>query len=68
MTILPDAYLKEFNSTYQTTEGHVLVDENDRLAGGKAILTYADGSWTCLSGNGVTFEVTCFRRRACGTH
>ena len=59
VTILPDAYLKEFNSTYQTTEGHVLVDENDRLAGGKAILTYADGSWTCLSGNGVTFEVTC---------
>lgn len=59
VTIFPDAYLKEFNSTYQTTEGHVLVDENDRLAGGKAILTYADGSWTCLSGNGVTFEVMC---------
>ena len=59
VTIFPDAYLKEFNSTYQTTEGHVLVDENDQLAGGKAILTYADGSWTCLSGNGVTFEVMC---------
>ena len=68
VTIFPDAYLKEFNSTYQTTEGHVLVDENDRLAGGKAILTYADGSWTCLSGNGVTFEVTCSGDEPGGTH
>ena len=59
VTVYPDSYLKLFNGTYQTSEGHVLVNQNDGLAGGKAILTYVDDSWTCLPGNGVTFAVKC---------
>ena len=59
VTIYPASYLKLFNSTYPTAEGHELVNKNDALAGGKAILTYVDDSWTCLPGDGVTFAVKC---------